>query len=294
MSLSKISVAACTLGAVCLLAITASAGVSLPPSRATPADSGQIPSGEVGPGRIAPAEVEAARPLRIAPRDTRPFGKSYREWAAAWTEWAVQTKGSAHLLLDTTTDCSAGQRGRVWFLGGDFAGSGRRIERDCTIPEGTALFVALLPEFWLSTPEVACIAADPWYKATPKDKAFAQFEEQILDPIERPRPIRTLDLSLNGMSAGDLRKFFVKSIIFTAKSPEDNIFDVLGVCSENIPPILTKPDVSWGFFVFLKPLPVGRYTLRWKADADFIDVSPGRLKQNVIYHLTVKAGRPRT
>src|SRR4051812_32359434 len=145
MSLSKISVGACTLGAVCLLAMTTSAGVSLPSSRATPADSGQIPSGEVGPGQIAPAEVEAARPLRIAPRDTQPFGKSYREWAAAWTEWAVQTKGSAHPLLDTTTDCSAGQRGRVWFLGGDFGGGGRRVGGGCTVPEGGGLFVALPP-----------------------------------------------------------------------------------------------------------------------------------------------------
>ena len=294
MPVSKLSVAACALAAVCLLTVTASAGVSPPSSWANQADSGQVPSGEVDPGQVAPAEVEGARPLRIAPRDTRPFGKSYPEWAAAWTKWAVQTKGRAHPLLDTTGDCSAGQRGRVWFLGGDFVGGGEPIERDCTIPAGTALFVALLPEFWLSTPEVACITADPWYKATPRDEEFALFEEQILDPIERPRPVRTLSLRLDGKSAGDLRRFFVRSTIFTARLPEDNVFDVLGFCPENIPSILTRPDVAWGFFVFLKPLPAGKYTLRWKADADFIDVSPGRLRQDVIYHLRVKAGGPST
>jgi len=191
-------------------------------------------------------------------------------------------------LLDTTEDCSAGQQGRVWFLGGDFLGSGQPIERDCTIPKGTALFIALLPEFWLSTPEVACIAADPWYKATPRDEEFALFREQIIDAIEQPRPIRTLDLRLNGKPAGDLRRFFFTSTIFTARIPEDNIFDALGFCQENIPPILTRPDVTWGFHVFLRPLPAGKYTLRWKADADFIDVSPGRLRQDVTYHLTVK------
>jgi hypothetical protein len=254
----------------------------------TPADTGHILSGEVAPGQIASDEVKGAQPLDIAPRNTRPFGKSYREWIAAWTKWAAETKGSAHPLVGTTEDCSAGQKGRVWFLGGDFLGGGEPVERDCAVPAGKALFIALLPEFWLSTPQVACIPADPWYKATPKDEEFALFTEQIIDAIERPRPIRELSLRLNGKSAGNLRKFFFTSTIFTVRIPQDSFFDALGICPENIPPIVTRPDVAWGFYVFLRPLSEGKYTLRWKADADFIDVSPGRLRQDVTYHLTVK------
>ncbi len=64
-------------------------------------------------------------------------------------------------------------------------------------------------------------------------------------------------------------------------------------CTGRLPtehsPILTTPDVAWGFHVFPKPLPVGKYRLRWKADVDHIDVSPGRIRQEVTYHLTVKA-----
>ena len=285
---SKLSMAACTLAGTCFLAVAASAGVSLPAS--PEAQSGQLLSGEIEARQIEPAGAASAQLLRIAPRGTRPFDKSYREWVAAWTKWAAETKGSAHPLVGTTEDCSAGQKGRVWFLGGDFLGSGQPIERDCTIPEGTALFIALLPEFWLSTPEVACITADPWYKATPKDEEFALFREQIINAIERPKPIRTLSLRLNGKSAGDLRKFFFKSTIFRARIPEDSFFDALGICPENIPPVVTRPDIAWGFYVFLRPLPAGRYTLRWKADADFIDVSPSRLRQDVTYRLRVKAG----
>jgi hypothetical protein len=287
MLIAKLSVAACTtLAAACLFAVTASAEVSLPSPE--PSDIGQILSGEVDTGQIAAAEAGGAQPLDIAPRNTRPFGKSYREWVAAWTKWAAQTKGSAHPLVRPTADCSEGQKGRVWFLGGDFVGGGQPIERDCTIPKGTALFIAILNEFWLSTPEVACIAADPWYKATPRDEEFALFREQIIDAIEQPRPIRELSLRLNGKSAGNLRRFFFTSTIFTARIPEDNIFDELGFCPENIPPVVTRPDVAWGFYVFLKPLPAGKYTLRWKADADFIDATPSRLRQDVTYHLTVK------
>src|SRR4051812_50172635 len=108
-------------------------------------DSGRFRTDPVRRGRPRTDRAGRGRGRSTAPRDTRPFGKSYREWAAAWTEWAVQTKGSAHPLLDTTTDCSAGQRGRVWFLGGDFGGGGRRVGGGCTVPEGGGLFVALPP-----------------------------------------------------------------------------------------------------------------------------------------------------
>jgi hypothetical protein len=292
MSTMKLGVAACTLATACLLATPASAGLASPSAQATRADPGPIPSGEVEAAQVAPAEVAAARLLRIAPRNARPFGRSYREWVAAWWRWAAQTRASGHPLLSAAADCSTGQRGRVWFLGGDFVGAGRPIERDCTVPAGTALFVALTTESWLSTPEVACITADPWYRATPRDEEYALFEEQILDPIERPRRIRALSLTLDGRSAGDLRGFFVRSTIFTARLPQDSIYDALGFCPQDIPPLLTAPDVAWGFHVFLQPLPAGEYTLRWKADVDHIDVSPNRQRQDVTYHLTVKEGGP--
>ena len=117
----KIGVAACALAAACLFAAPASSGVSPPPSQAAPAALGRIPSGEIESGQVASAE--AARLLRIAPRDSRPFGRSYREWVARWTEWAVETEGSVHPLLDRG-DCSVNQKGRVWFLGGSFSQDG--------------------------------------------------------------------------------------------------------------------------------------------------------------------------
>jgi hypothetical protein len=286
---------ACSVAAASLFAVPVWGGLSSsPPLQIAPADAGRVPSGAIESGRIEPAEIEPAeidgtRLLRIAPRDSRPFGKSYREWVAAWWKWAVRTKGSAHPLLDNGP-CSENQTASVWFLGGDFLGGGSPIERNCTVPAGTALFIALTTESWLSTPEVACITADPWYRATPGDPEYALFREQILDAVKRPDPIRTLALRLNGRSAEGLRSFFVRrSTIFSVRLPEDSLYDALGVCPGNIPPILTAPDVAWGFHVFLKPLPVGKYRLRWKADVDHIDVSPGRQRQDVTYHLTVKA-----
>jgi hypothetical protein len=83
---------------------------------------------------------------RIAPINSHPHGKSYGEWAAAWWQWALELPASTHPLLDLG-DCSEGQTGHVWFLGGTFA-SNPGVERDCTIPSGTALFFPLINTFY--------------------------------------------------------------------------------------------------------------------------------------------------
>src|SRR5438874_7424155 len=56
--------------------------------------------------------------------------------AAAWWEWVFSLPVTASPQFDTA-DCSAGQSGPVWFLGGTFFGG--TITRTCTIPAGKTL-----------------------------------------------------------------------------------------------------------------------------------------------------------
>src|SRR5439155_9382309 len=86
----------------------------------------------------------------VAPPNSSAFGLSYGEWSARWWQWAYSLPVDHHPLFDTA-DCSAGQAGRVWFLGASFAPSisdGGQIvaiaTRDCRVPTGTALFVPVL------------------------------------------------------------------------------------------------------------------------------------------------------
>src|SRR5205823_8952020 len=86
----------------------------------------------------------------IAPPNSHPFGLSYGEWSARWWQWAFSLPVDHHPLYDTA-DCSAGQSGKVWFLGASFAptvtGSGQVVAiatRHCTVPTGTALFFPIL------------------------------------------------------------------------------------------------------------------------------------------------------
>lgn len=254
----------------------------------------------VPPSSAAAAERgwHKAGQARILPPGSRPHGKSYSQWIADWWQWVAETPTDDHPLLDPTgADCAEGQRGHVWFLGGSFT-SGTTVNRACTVPPGTALFFPIAPEAWLSTPATeGCTALDPWYLATPADRArWALFEQAILknpDTIWPPNPRDVLSLEIDGRRVGNLRRLYARSHVFAARLPEDNIFDVL--CGVEVPSILTSPDVGWGYYAFLTPLPRGTHTLRWTADV--VGGQPpytfGPIRQNVTYTLTVEPRRHR-
>ena len=73
----------------------------------------------------------------VRPPYAKAYGLTYGEWSAAWWQWALSLPVGAHPLFDTA-DCSAGQSGKVFFLGGTFVTttdpSGTVVgeaERDC-------------------------------------------------------------------------------------------------------------------------------------------------------------------
>jgi hypothetical protein len=101
----------------------------------------------------------AASGVVIPPR-ARPHGASYGQWDARWWKWFYQTPVSTNPeffppgtpTAPEQVDCSAGQSGRVWFIGGTFAptsstpqGTVRSdVYRTCSIPTGIFLFFPVL------------------------------------------------------------------------------------------------------------------------------------------------------
>src|SRR3989304_7058901 len=87
---------------------------------------------------------------RILPPGSTPHGMTYGEWSARWWQWALSLPVDQHPLFDTA-DCSEGQSGKVWFLGGTFTSSELEqgvvvgiADRDCTVPVGKALFFPIV------------------------------------------------------------------------------------------------------------------------------------------------------
>src|SRR2546426_6305813 len=98
-----------------------------------------------------PAQAAGRNPNPLVlPINSTPYGKTYGEWSAEHWKWTFSFPVDHHPQTDTA-DCSAGQSGPVWFLGGTFTTtvdpSGvvvGRATRDCAVPAGKALFFPII------------------------------------------------------------------------------------------------------------------------------------------------------
>lgn len=104
------------------------------------------------------------------------FGKTYGEWSGLWWQWALSIPADQNPLLDETgANCDVGQKGKVWFLAGNFGDDPNThdvdegvSERTCTIPAGKALFFPIVNQVWVNAP---AYGDPPW---SPEQEAWAR------------------------------------------------------------------------------------------------------------------------
>jgi hypothetical protein len=207
---------------------------------------------------------------------SRPFGRTYAEWSAAFWQWDFSLPADHHPLTDTA-DVSAGQSGHVWFIGGTFTTvqNGTTVtgvaDRTVTIPSGTALFFPLVNAEDSLLEEAA--AGNPG--ATVDDlRAAAQ---NLADHITG------LFATVDGKDVLDLPAYRAQSSAFTVGPlPENNL---LGA-----PAGTTTTAVADGYYLMLKPLSVGEHTLHFGGSAVFTQAQDGfdfTFKLDITYHITV-------
>ena len=120
---------------------------------------------------LAALPVSAEQTPKVLPSNSLAYGNSYAEWSAAYWQWLFALPVDGHPGTDTPDfDVTDGQSGRVWFLTGPFG----NIERNVTIPAGTALFVSLV------NVDASTLEEPPFYGATADEQlaianAFANF-----------------------------------------------------------------------------------------------------------------------
>ena len=75
------------------------------------------------------------------------FSRTFSEWDSEWQQWAYSIPVANHPLFDNG-NCSVGQSGMVWFLGGKFCGNTdpkcgqyTNVQRSCTVPRGKYLYL---------------------------------------------------------------------------------------------------------------------------------------------------------
>ena len=212
----------------------------------------------------------------ILPPGSAPHGKTYGEWSAKHWQWVYSLPVDDHPLFDTA-DCSTGQSGRVWFLGGTFTTVSPEpgvvigtATRDCTVPVATALFFPII--------DAECATAEG--NGT-TDVELSACAKGIID--------HAVDLSceIDGIAVQNLAAFRVHSPLFTwGPLPENNVFQD----SVNFPAGTTSPSVSDGYFVMVAPLSVGSHTIHFKGSVVFTQAQDGfdfTFSLDITYHLTV-------
>ncbi|MBI1761069.1 MAG: hypothetical protein HYR56_06490 [Acidobacteria bacterium] len=205
-----------------------------------------------------------------------PVNGEYRKLAAQWWQWAESFPVSQNPLFDETgaLACLGEQEeGNLFFLGGVFNASGTAT-RNITLPAGTRLFFPTVNVLWDN------VGVDP--PLNPQG-LFAQADLFVA-------AINALHASLDGQPVQNPFGYRAKSNgPFCYKLPAtDNIYQFFGA-GALLPPFACHngfcicPAVADGYWLLLRPLPVGQHTLNFGGTIG----PPVNFSLNITYNITV-------
>ena len=207
--------------------------------------------------------LHAAQVPGVLPPHSKPYGKSYGQWSAAWWQWALSQPLAGHPFIDDPAfNVAAGQSGSVWFLGSPFG----TVERTVTIPQGISLFVGPLNA-----------------EASDLEGLGSTESEQRDTANFLANHIVNASFTIDGVAIPNMNPYRVSSPQFTFTAPSPWIFGETGG---------TGTAVADGYFVMLAPLSTGTHTIKFSggfhfsvAEGDPFDLD---LSLDVTCHVTVQ------
>lgn len=198
----------------------------------------------------------------IYPINSKPYGLSYGEWSAKWWQWVMSTPGKDNPVTDETGEkCRVGQNDtNVWFLSGT---GGEKASRVCTIPSGKAILFPII--------NVECD-----YISNNSLKTESDLRQCAKDDQDK---VRNLQATVDGINIPDLKSYRVQSPIFNVTLPRDNYGGY---------PAGHTQVVSDGFWILLKPLPVGNHEIHFVGTlVDYTATSPLNFVSDAKYNITI-------
>jgi hypothetical protein len=210
---------------------------------------------------VLAAAAKASTTPGVLPPNSHSHGKSYAEWSAAWWTWAMELPVDGNPFSDSFSDVTAGQTGKVWFLGAPFGTS----ERTVTIPHGISLFFGLLNAEFSSL------------------EGFATEDDQRSESAFFVDHIVGLFCTIDGVSVKDLAAYRFVSPQFEFTAPTPWVFGDTGG---------TGTSVADGYYVMLPPLSKGTHTIHFGGAFHFSvaegDPFDADFPLDMTYHVTVK------
>jgi hypothetical protein len=212
-------------------------------------------------GQTSPNQAQAGhRRANVTPVD---FGQTIGNWGHAWWQWVSNFPAADNPLFQNgSVDCSAGQSGKVWYLGGTFGGA---AERSCSIKKGKALFFPLLNGIY-------------W---TPLDPAIP---EDCTDEVSCRAGVGANMDALTSWTCtvdGTPCVWFTQVVRAQSDARPFNIPAGSSFTAFGYAPGVRQISVSDGTWVMLDPLPRGTHEVRFTA------TTSGGFSLDVTYHLTV-------
>jgi hypothetical protein len=200
-------------------------------------------------------------------RNSKPFGRTWEEWAASWWVWCFSQSNEESPVSDTTGKfcCKNQTDPNVWFLAGTF---GDKVGRTCTLPAGKAILFPIVNDL-ISYAEYIQLKTENDLRAYAKD----DLDQTTIYKVW-----------VDDMELQNLRNCRIQSKIFNIVIPDGCMW---------------KPTkaVTDGYWVLLKPLSSGRnHTIHFIGeklrydevhDSKFRGNEP-KFRVEVKYHLIVK------
>jgi hypothetical protein len=178
----------------------------------------------------------------IYPPHATVHGKTLGEWGAAWWNWAASMPLGKNALRDDPTGalCHEKQSGPVFFLGGAFA-SGTYV-RACTVETGKDFYFPIVNSAAFNSP------------------GEARTREELINAsagsIDRAS---LLECSIDdqALTMADLLQHREPHCCFALELPPDHVFG-------SDPPGTYEPVAHDGYYIMVRPLPLGDHTIRFK------------------------------
>ncbi|HJT49552.1 MAG TPA: hypothetical protein VJ729_15315 [Nitrososphaeraceae archaeon] len=202
----------------------------------------------------------ARRNIQYYKADACPYGLTYGHWTVKWWQWFLSTPKSINPLVnDSELFASVNQPAEsVWFLGGRVADSEKIVpKRVCTIPSSRSI---LFPVINCEVNSLECPQLTT--------------NKQLLDHVTNDENTIILkECFVDGMAIPVQR---VKSDpeIFDVEINEDNPYGV-----KHGGKTFAAAD---GFWVFLKPLPLGNHNILFRGSCE-----NGKLNSGADYNIHI-------
>jgi hypothetical protein len=190
----------------------------------------------------------------------RPYGATFGAWTVKWWQWLLSIPLDMNPLTDQTGRYwnSAQPLSDVWFLAGNF-GSTNRIfpERKIKMQFGRSILL----------PVLNCEANTLEYPDLKTHEDLLRHVSHDVNTIVKK------DCFVNGIRLNPIR-ITSDPRIFRVSINKENAFGVKNGGSTDA--------TADGYWIFLKPLPRGVYTIRFEGSCEF-----GRLNSGAVYEIEI-------